>query len=307
MWQTVPNFENYEYNSMHEVRNKKTGQMCSRLPVSFSEYGFVLKDENGKAHKIKESVLFDERVDLEEWFTLDEYDKYEITKSGKVRNAKTKNILSPVATRFGYLALSLRDNYGKTHRVMIHRLIATQFLDNPDNLPIVNHIDENKTNNNVSNLEWVSAKENSNHGTSPHRIRKALMKPINEYDKQGQYIRTWNSAKSISEWYKMSASEVRYSINNNWFCKGHIFRDYEGNIDNLVKSQIPKTKRKPKESDITKLPVPKKYLYVEVEESVDDIFKKYKTASTITNTQRLKDFEKVFGYIARLGEDHRNG
>lgn len=62
----------------------------------------------------------------------------------------------------GYRMVGLNDN-GKEFHLMVHRLVANAFVDNPDNKPCVNHIDGDKTNNIASNLEWVSYKENSKH------------------------------------------------------------------------------------------------------------------------------------------------
>lgn len=59
---------------------------------------------------------------------------------------------------------------GKTQTFLVHRLIAEAFIPNPNNLPQVNHIDENTKNNSISNLEWVTSKENDNHGTRNLRI-----------------------------------------------------------------------------------------------------------------------------------------
>ena len=70
----------------------------------------------------------------------------------------------------GYLQVELRDDYGKRKIKKVHRLVAETFIPNPDNLPEVNHKDENKQNPSVSNLEWCTSKYNSNYGIRKERI-----------------------------------------------------------------------------------------------------------------------------------------
>ena len=86
-------------------------------------------------------------------------DKYAVTLCGKVYSIKSKKFLSAGLSKRGYLTVNLyQDGEGKTFPV--HRLVAMAYLDNPDNLPVVNHKNGDKTDNRVSNLEWCTQKDN---------------------------------------------------------------------------------------------------------------------------------------------------
>lgn len=89
-------------------------------------------------------------------------DKYLVSSAGMVKNGKTGQVLKPILKNDGYLAVHL-SHKNKAQMVFIHRLVAEAFIPNPQNLPVVNHIDGNKANPSVENLEWVSFSENSNH------------------------------------------------------------------------------------------------------------------------------------------------
>lgn len=94
---------------------------------------------------------------------------YEVSNHGRVKSIErtirghklVEKIMLPANDFNGYLSIRFRN--GKQKRFLIHRLVANIFLSNPENLPIVNHKDRDKTNNNLSNLEWVTVKENDAH------------------------------------------------------------------------------------------------------------------------------------------------
>ena len=93
-----------------------------------------------------------------------------ITNNGITKKISEK-ILKPYLKGNGYYNIVLRKD-SKTKCYFVHRLVAKEFIPNPDNLPQVNHKDENKLNNNVDNLEWCTSKYNNNYGT--HNERHAL-------------------------------------------------------------------------------------------------------------------------------------
>lgn len=95
-----------------------------------------------------------------------DYERYRLHK-GKV--------LSPAKDRYGYLSVVLSCN-GKHKTITVHRIVAQAFIPNPDNLPEINHRDEDKINNRVDNLEWCTAKYNMNYGTRNIRIRETAIK-----------------------------------------------------------------------------------------------------------------------------------
>ena len=93
-----------------------------------------------------------------------------------------------------YLFVSLCKN-GKHTNFLVHRLVAEAFLDNPDNLPQVNHKDEDKQNNHYLNLEWCTHEYNINYGTRNEKCSKKLSKPVLQYTLDGQFVKEWKSIK----------------------------------------------------------------------------------------------------------------
>lgn len=140
--------------------------------------------------------------------TIKEFDRYMINKKGQVfsclkgRGVKTVNSFEPqrelkaVIDTTGYLVVNLTDGTRKVNR-SIHRLLATTYIPNPKNLPHVNHIDGNKTNNSLDNLEWVTVKRNTQHaieiGLTCPSTRHPLNAAVNQYDLLGNFIKEHRS------------------------------------------------------------------------------------------------------------------
>ena len=87
---------------------------------------------------------------------------YTIDTLGRVYSYKSRRYLKGGALAYGHRVVCLYKN-GKSKLHAVHRLVAEAFIPNPDNLPIVHHIDENPQNNNVNNLKWCTQKENVHH------------------------------------------------------------------------------------------------------------------------------------------------
>ena len=86
---------------------------------------------------------------------------YLVSNYGNVKNLKTNKILNGEIIKKGYIRMYLGYNF--KNKVLAHRMVAETFIPNPDNKPTVNHIDGNKLNNHVSNLEWNTYSENLQH------------------------------------------------------------------------------------------------------------------------------------------------
>ena len=149
--------------------------------------------------------------------------RYQVSSMGRVKSLERKDrlgrivkecILKPGTDR-GYLIVELCAG-GKRKRLRVHRLVGEAFLPRAEGKDAINHKDEDKTNNNVWNLEWVSHKENCNFGTRNERIAKANSKPVAQYIKDGELVKTWSSLTEIGKQTGFSIGNISQAANGKY-------------------------------------------------------------------------------------------
>jgi hypothetical protein len=152
----------------------------------------------------------------QEWFDIPGYEGvYQITKDGKVLSLKSNKLIKTYIypSPDNYVRINLRKDH-QTKICYIHRLLAETFIPNPLNKPCINHIDCNKENNDLSNLEWVTRHENIRHAFNNHLIgirtrRKLDLKKVQEVldlNKSGM------KASEIAKLYQVSLTTVKCVI-----------------------------------------------------------------------------------------------
>lgn len=161
------------------------------------------------------------------WKDIEGYEGlYQVSNLGRVKSMGNGNsnrskeiIMKQTKNMKGYPMIILCKE-GVCKGFSVHRLVATAFLPNPDNLPQINHKDEDKTNNmvwvnedgsidyNKSNLEFCTPKYNVNYGTRTEKVVKALSIPVLQFTKSGEFIRKWDSIIQVERELGISNSNI---------------------------------------------------------------------------------------------------
>lgn len=157
---------------------------------------------------------------MEVWKDIKGYEgKYQVSNMGRVKSLlkwyplqnryiQREKILKNCTDTKGYLIVKLCFNNEKTCKV--HRLVAETFIPNTENKPQINHINGDKTDNRVENLEWCTNQENAIHS---HKNGLQPSVRVAQYDLDGNFIREWDSIKE--------ASEKTNSTHISMCCRGH--------------------------------------------------------------------------------------
>lgn len=136
-------------------------------------------------------------IEIEEFRDIPGYEGlYEVSNLGRVR--RDGKILKLTKNAKGYFYLNLCKN-GIVRKFLVHRLVALAFLPNPQNLPMINLKDEDKTNNAVSNLEWCTVQYNNSYSQS---------KPVLQFDKSGNFINEYPSVIEASRITRINRHDI---------------------------------------------------------------------------------------------------
>ena len=112
---------------------------------------------------------------------------YAVTSCGRVWSYRRQKFLKPSTNEKGYLKVGLWKN-GKVKNFYVHRLVAEAYIPNTDNLPQVDHIDNDKIHNYINNLQWITNRDNN---------RKSKNKPILQFDLNGNFVKEWECAADV--------------------------------------------------------------------------------------------------------------
>lgn len=190
-----------------------------------------------------------EEFDSEKWRDIKGFPNYKVSSMGRVlalnfQRTNTKKILKPQIGSRGYFHICLCNN-GKIYTKRISRLVAEAFIPNPDNLPCVNHKDENKLNNKVDNLEWCAYKYNCNYGTGIDRCSRKRMNDPNRSKrvvmmKNGVIIKVFPSLRECGR-YGYNSQIISQLCNHKKNCrykshKGYIWMFYNEHLLGTTKS-----------------------------------------------------------------------
>lgn len=174
------------------------------------------------------------------WKDIEGFENYQVNQIGQVRSlnyrqtGKVKRLKS-TPNSAGYLTVCLSKD-GKRYPKYVHQLVAEAFIPNLNNLPQVNHIDEDKANNHVNNLEWCTREYNTNYGTRNERQSKSMkgkgIKPVLMLSKEGKPLAVFKSQIEANEY--LGKDKYNSNINHCVIGKNKTAWNYKWKSINIV-------------------------------------------------------------------------
>lgn len=189
---------------------------------------------------------------------INNFDRYYIDTDGNIYDTKYNDRkICQWVDNVGYYQCNLYKDK-KRYFKRVHRLVAETFIDNPQNLPEVNHKDGNKLNNNIINLEWATNSDNTQHGYDNNLYRfKTRSYPVNVYDKiTGKFITTYPSIRSMCADLGLNRKTVTMILNgvkitNNYDYLFEYVEENQSTIENITMQNCEEVSRVHSEQDGT--------------------------------------------------------
>lgn len=244
-WKTIPEFPEYEVSNLGNARRvgsrhilKQFGgrisvhggirlHVCdfvSALFIGEKPDGYIVWHINGNRHDnsvanlkyVPKDYYGEEDKEGEKWLDIAGYEGlYQVSSFGRVRamyrngmrRVLKQQILNASITPYGYKAIGLSDINGVVRTFLVHRLVAMAFIPNPDNLPVINHKDENKLNNRVDNIEWCTRAYNNTYNDGAKKKGRKLMRAIC-VEHEGKRVMEFDSIKNAAIYFKTSPSTI---------------------------------------------------------------------------------------------------
>lgn len=179
---------------------------------------------------------------------VDGFPDYVVETDGRIFSKKTNKYLKPGINSNGYLSVELFNN-GESKRLLIHRIVAKAYIPNPNSFPQINHKDENRSNNDVSNLEWCTPKYNMNYGegaktrhlkidyTKPIykevaiKNGKAVSRPVMQFTKTGEFVARFDSIADATRSLGVKYSHIADCANGKRTSSNGYVWKFEGRND----------------------------------------------------------------------------
>ena len=174
----------------------------------------------------------------EEFRDIPDYERlYQVSNYGRIKSLErhqyfrrhiNNHIVKLNKTTNGYLSVCLCKNK-KTKKFKVHRLVALAFITNSKNLLEINHKNEDKLDNRVENLEWCSRNYNINYGLRNLKHKNKMAKKVNQYDKEGNYIKTWDCIIDVERETNIKNTNIVACCKGKYkTAGGYIWKYFEG-------------------------------------------------------------------------------
>jgi hypothetical protein len=179
------------------IKSKTIWTTCNEITPTGG--GFVWKWE----------TEIDRNIDLSSFIDVPGFDKYMVSRDAKLYSKTQKRLMIKSLDGAGYERVVLRKD-NEQHQFGMHEVVALAYIPNPLNLPIINHIDHNKSNNHVDNLERVTLSQNSKAAVVAKRIKS---NPVQKYSPYGELLGTYVSTEEAARQNGISSWAIAHSCN----------------------------------------------------------------------------------------------